>query len=119
MLPADQMMSRPSRMLSLQVLLSMICAPISRNSRGPIAFTLSGVPTDTNTSVATKPGAVLCPGRAFECPSVFRSSKIARKFCRKNTERQSRTARSSINGFRLLVKAVELTSAGGAPPVFR
>ena len=57
----------------------MICVPISRSSRGSIAFTLPCVPTDMKTGVSTTPcGVVNRPRRALELASVLSSSNMVR-----------------------------------------
>src|ERR1700693_427386 len=57
----------------------MICAVISRSSRGLTAFTLPCVPTGINTGVSITPCAVFMrPRRAFDFRSCPRSSNIAR-----------------------------------------
>ena len=56
----------------------MIWVPISRSSRGSIAFTLPCVPTDMKTGVSTTPcGVVNRPRRALEVASVLSSSNMA------------------------------------------
>src|ERR1035438_5083082 len=56
----------------------MIWVPISRSSRGSIAFTLPCVPTDMKTGVSTTPCVVVNrPRRALELASVLSSSNIA------------------------------------------
>src|SRR6266446_698813 len=57
----------------------MICAFISRSSRGLTPFTDPCVPTGINAGVSITPCAVVnCPRLAFECRSVVESTKL---FC--------------------------------------
>src|SRR5438270_11996919 len=57
----------------------MICAFISRSSRGLTPFTEPCVPTGINAGVSITPCAVVNrPCRAFDCRSVVKSSKF---FC--------------------------------------